>query len=166
LAKKWTIADVMATGLGHTVSAPVVTSGPEKNESKPNKYRNIKTQVDNITFDSKNEAEFYKLLMAKGFYFDIQVKYRLLESVKIFNDTLRPVSIILDFVVYKDTRKEIVIGYVDTKGMITKDAKIKLMLLKSLLDIQQGRNVFLALPKNKKERLQVIEELDKLSRLS
>jgi len=150
---KWTIADVLSKGLKHTLSAPLAT--PEQQGAKPNKYRNIKTTVDNIVFDSRNEAAFYGLLKASGLRFNMQVKYPLLSKETIFNDTLRSVSIIIDFEIYNS--KGELVAFVDTKGMITKDAKIKLMLLRKMFP-----NVWMALPKNKKERSEVISELQKI----
>ena len=93
------------------------------------KYRNKKTIVDGITFDSKLEARRYtelKLLERAGEISDLrlQVKYTLLPSQKLENRVVeRPVIYIADFeYVDKRTGEKVV---EDTKGMKTTDYVLK-----------------------------------------
>lgn len=96
-----------------------------------NKYRNKKTEIDGITFDSKKEADYYcelKILkMGKVVeQFERQVPFELLPSFKNNGKTIRGIKYIADFVVrYKDGHTEVV----DVKGMRTKEYLLKRKLL-------------------------------------
>lgn len=98
------------------------------------KYRNRKTTVDGITFDSNLEAKRYVELRLMERAHEIkdlrmQVKYELIPSQKLNNRVVeRAVTYVADFV-YVDLRSgETVVE--DTKGMKTKDyiLKRKMML--------------------------------------
>lgn len=86
---------------------------------KKSKYRNIKTKVNGITFDSKAEANFYKLLFENNIPHQRQVRYKI-----IVNNQLVCVYI-ADFVI--DTQPPIVI---DIKGHRTKDYILKQKLMR------------------------------------
>ena len=86
---------------------------------KKSKYRNVKTKVNGITFDSKAEANFYKLLFENNIPHQRQVRYKI-----IVNNQLVCVYI-ADFVI--DTQPPIVI---DIKGHRTKDYILKQKLMR------------------------------------
>ncbi len=94
---------------------------------KKSKYKNIKTVVDGIKFDSKAEATYYGILnilkrTGKVKDFEMQVVYTLTAGIKY----------ILDFKVeYSDGR----IDYIDIKGMKTQVFRIKQKLMKHDHDI-------------------------------
>ena len=89
---------------------------------KYNKYRNIKTVVDGIKFESKAEADYYgllKILKKHGEVesFEMQVEYVLTAGIKYR----------LDFLVkYTDGHTE----YIDIKGVKTDVFKLKARLMK------------------------------------
>lgn len=94
-----------------------------------NKYKNIKTVVDNITFDSKKEADRYcdlKLLLKKGIISDLKLQRR-------FDFHINDVNLGFykaDFV-YRDCQKGR--GVVeDTKGFQTPIYNLKKKLMKAL----------------------------------
>ena len=86
------------------------------------KYKNIKTQVDGIVFDSKKEAERYKVLKlreAAGMIKDLrrQVRYDLMSKNKIDGITIRATHYIADFV-YEENGQTVV---EDVKGYRTRE---------------------------------------------
>lgn len=97
------------------------------------KYRNRKTTVDGITFDSKLEARRYQELKLMERAHEIeglrtQVKYELIPAQKLDNRLVeRACTYVADFV-YTDLRSgEKIVE--DTKGMKTKDYIIKRKLM-------------------------------------
>lgn len=108
------------------------------------KYRNKKTLVDGIVFDSKREAQRYKelCLMQRGGLISglkCQVPYELIPSQRDEAGKLveRPVKYIADFV-YQDQGETVV---EDVKGKATRDfiIKRKLMLERYGIRIQEVR---------------------------
>lgn len=100
---------------------------PKPKKAKRNKYRNQKTVVDGITFDSKKEAEYYcqlKVLKAAGEIkdFGLQVKYELLPTFKKNGTTYRAITYLADFVI---TNNDGTTEVVDIKGMETQVFQIK-----------------------------------------
>lgn len=96
-----------------------------------NKYRNIKTEVDGITFHSKREAARYsdlKLLERAGQIKDLRIQVPFLFEL---ND-VRICKYFADFV-YRENGKEIV---EDCKGKRTKDYMIKRKLMKAFFAIE------------------------------
>lgn len=92
-----------------------------------NKYKNKKTIIDGIKFDSKKEAERYRelKLMEKAkmiFDLELQPSFELIPTQKYNGETLRKVKYIADFK-YKDLAGDIVVE--DTKGFKTVDYIIK-----------------------------------------
>lgn len=91
------------------------------------KYGNKKVVIDDITFDSKNEAKYYlhlKQLHTERIVqsFEMQTKYELQPSFRKNGKLHRAITYITDFVVtYSDGHIEVV----DVKGMETTDFKIK-----------------------------------------
>jgi len=101
-----------------------------------NKYSNIKTVIDGITFDSRKESVRYgelKLLEKAGVIKDLvlQPRFELQEG---FNDKRgkhhRAITYIADFQFYDVKRKETIVE--DVKGMRTQlyVQKMKLLLYK------------------------------------
>ena len=94
---------------------------------KKNKYRNIKTTIDGITFDSKKEAEHYcmlKILKQAGEIkdFGLQPRYELQPSFEKNGEKYRAITYIADFVIVNnDGTTEVV----DIKGVETQVFKIK-----------------------------------------
>jgi hypothetical protein len=102
-----------------------------------NKYRNIKTEVDGIVFDSKKEANRYgelKLLLRVGEIRDLklQVKYRLItEPFKM--------SYTADFVfeeLQRNGKWERVVEDVKSAGTRTREYLRKKRLMKSIHGIE------------------------------
>ena len=93
---------------------------------KQNKYKNKKTTIDNIPFDSKNEASRYlelKLLLKSGLIQDLvlQPAFELQPKFKYQGRTERSITYKADFQ-YTEDGKTIV---EDVKGFETKDFIIK-----------------------------------------
>ena len=98
---------------------------------KQSKYKNVKTVVDGIKFDSKLEAKRYgslKLLKAAGEIesFELQKRYPLVvNGVKIC-------TYVCDFVVNYPNGARVI---EDTKGVLTPDFKLKMKLMKAIYNI-------------------------------
>jgi hypothetical protein len=96
-----------------------------------NKFGNVRTFIDGITFDSKFEGRYYcelKLRKKSGEIRDFQVKpkYELLPK----NGKYRAVTYIADFLVIgKDGAEQII----DCKGMKTEAFKLKQKMMFSIL---------------------------------
>lgn len=93
-----------------------------------NKYRNKKTVVDGIEFDSKAESNRYielKLLEKAGQIKDLslQVPFELIPSYKKNGKTIRAAKYIADFVYYDNEKEKQIIE--DTKGFKTEEYKLK-----------------------------------------
>lgn len=94
---------------------------------KKSKYSNKKTIVDNITFDSKMEADYYKRLKSmqeKGEItsFSLQPSFELIPTFRKHGKTHRKLTYKADFkVIYPDGHIEIL----DVKGTETEGFKIK-----------------------------------------
>ncbi|MBC8590638.1 DUF1064 domain-containing protein [Lachnospiraceae bacterium NSJ-29] len=99
----------------------------QSKSKKKNKYRNIKTQVDGITFDSKKEAEYYcklKLLKQAGEIkdFGLQPRYELQPTFRKNGTTYRAITYVADFII---TNLDGTTEVVDIKGVETQVFKIK-----------------------------------------
>ncbi len=108
-----------------------------KGTIKTSKYKNKKTVVDGIEFDSKKEANRYQellLLQKNGIITDLkrQVPYTLVPAFNLGRKRYRPMSYIADFV-YKENGKEVV---EDTKGYRTEVYKIKKKLMAYIYQIE------------------------------
>lgn len=98
---------------------------------KASKYHNKKTVVNNITFDSKHEAERYielQTLLKTGVISDLrlQVPYELIPTMKLNGETFRSSKYVADFV-YKDKNGNEIVE--DAKGMKTDVYKLKKKLM-------------------------------------
>ena len=96
-----------------------------------NKYKNKKTIVDGIKFDSEMESHYYiylKQLKEIGEVIDfiLQPTYLLQEGFNLNGKRIRPITYKADFkVIYKDGHEEVI----DVKGKITEEFKIKRKML-------------------------------------
>lgn len=102
------------------------------------KYKALKTKIDDIVFDSALEAKRYKqlkLLEDAGAIKNLilQPKFRLMDSFKYDDKTIRAIDYIADFM-YEENGKVIV---EDVKGIRTKDyiIKSKLFIKKYTIDL-------------------------------
>lgn len=105
---------------------PKKLNNPITKEVKKSKYKNHKTIIDGIKFDSQKESNRYLLLKDKIKHNEIsdlrlQVKFELQPSYVINGRTIRAISYIADFV-YNEGGKEII---EDTKGFRTEVYKLK-----------------------------------------
>jgi len=112
------------------ISAPV--PAPEKKKSK---YNNKKTIVDDITFDSQDEANYYltlKLLQRAGAIksFELQPKFVLQPKFKREGKTIRAISYKADFRVREVSDHEYI---VDVKSAATKKDAVYCIKKKLLL---------------------------------
>lgn len=104
---------------------------------KTAKYRNRKTIIDGIEFDSQAEADRYRelcFLAATGMIEDLQrqVKFVLVPTLLVGGQRARGISYIADFT-YKSQGNLII---EDVKGFRTKTYKIKRILMKHLLGLE------------------------------
>lgn len=96
-----------------------------------NKYKNKKTIVDGIKFDSEMESHYYiylKQLKEIGEVVDfvLQPTYLLQEGFDLNGKRIRPITYRADFkVIYKDGHEEVI----DVKGKLTEEFKIKRKML-------------------------------------
>lgn len=90
------------------------------------KYRNVKTTINGIKFDSKAEAEYY--LIARSYAernnleLRLQEKFEIMPGFSLGGKNYRKINYIPDFTFYEDGQ---LVKVVDVKGMQTKDFKIK-----------------------------------------
>ena len=96
-----------------------------------NKYRNRKAVVDGICFDSKKEAQRYKILKAlerAGEIRDLrmQVPFELQPAFSYQGKRVRAIRYIADFTYYApDKSGNCILIVEDTKGARTKEYKLK-----------------------------------------
>ena len=96
-----------------------------------NKYKNKKTMVDGIKFDSEMESHYYIYLkqlkeIGEGVDFVLQPTYLLQEGFDLNGKRIRPITYKADFkVIYKDGHEEVI----DVKGKLTEEFKIKRKML-------------------------------------
>lgn len=104
---------------------------------KESKYKNKKTIVNGIEFDSRKEAKRYQellLLQKSGIITDLkrQVPYILVPVFNLNKKRYRAMNYVADFV-YKENNKEVV---EDTKGYRTEVYKIKKKLMAYIYQIE------------------------------
>ena len=92
------------------------------------KYNAKKIVVDGVIFDSKSEAEFYKLLKkaekaGKVKDIELQPVFVLQDKYKHNNKTVKAITYIADFKFYDVEKDKHIV--VDVKGMATEVANIK-----------------------------------------
>lgn len=108
------------------------TKSREKKNHKPSKYRNVKTIIDDICFDSKAEAQYYvdlKEKKQKGEIadFECQVDFTLQEGYTSPSSgkKARPIIYRADFVVTHTDGSEDVIDVKGARGFQTEVFKLK-----------------------------------------
>ena len=100
-----------------------------------NKYKNIKTKIDNISFDSKKEAKRYeelKLLQKNNVIKDLQLQKKFILQEKFILDfkTYREISYIADFYYYDNEKQKYIIEDVKASKYFQDDVyKLKKKLL-------------------------------------
>jgi hypothetical protein len=92
------------------------------------KYKAIRTEVDGISFSSKLEAGYYKKLKLRLIskdikYFLRQVPFHLPGNVKL----------VVDFLVFENDGS---VRYIETKGMMTPIAKLKIKQTEAIYPIK------------------------------
>ena len=97
-------------------------------QSKTSKYGNKKIELDGVKFDSKLELFCYQQLKSLGIEFEFQRAILLQESFRFKGKWIRPITMIVDFVLHHDGQKI----YIDTKGFATETSKLKYKMLKFL----------------------------------
>ena len=125
-----TIAEAKACG----IDLSQYFTPAELKEMQPNKYHNIKTDVNGVKFDSAKEANYYAdlLLLQKAgevTAIELQPKFVLHPGYMRGRKKIRPITYIADFrVTYKDGR----VVVVDAKGVSTREYqnKVKMLLAK------------------------------------
>jgi hypothetical protein len=101
--------------------------GAKPKKEKPNKMGAIKTVVDDITFASQMEADYYQFLKeevkaGRVLRFEMQVQYLLQEGFTKYDRKIRPINYVSDFDVwYADGSFKVI----DVKGKETKDFMLK-----------------------------------------
>lgn len=90
--------------------------------SKPSKYRNVKTIVDGIRFDSKLESRYYEYLKSLGVSFIRQASFHLEGGVKY----------VCDFFIWDITG----VTVVDCTGVMTQTKRNKLKQVKARYGIE------------------------------
>jgi len=95
-------------------------------QSKTSKYGNKKIELDGVKFDSKLELFCYQQFKSLGLEFDFQKTILLQEGFRFKGKWIRPITMIVDFVLHHDGQKI----YIDTKGFATETSKLKYKMLK------------------------------------
>lgn len=108
--------------------APIIPLPGAANRSKPSKYHNIITECDNIKFQSKKEAAYYRELCCRvhageALYFLRQVPFHLKGGVKY----------VVDFVEFW---ADGTVHYVDVKGHKTAMYKVKKKLVEASFPVK------------------------------
>ncbi len=95
-------------------------------QSKTSKYGNKKIELDGVKFDSKLELFCHQQFKSLGLEFDFQRTILLQEGFRFKGKWIRPITMIVDFVLHHDGQKI----YIDTKGFATETSKLKYKMLK------------------------------------
>lgn len=90
----------------------------------PNKVNATKIVYNGVEYDSKREAKFAKELDAAGLQYESQVQVELMEGFRLESESIRPITIIVDFLVCGD-------WFVDIKGIELQPFPIKWKMLKN-----------------------------------
>lgn len=101
------------------------------------KYKNKKTIVDGIPFDSLKEARRYKelkLLVRGGAIKDLELQpvFKLIPTIRTEQETLKEILYIADFKYYNCRKKRVIVEDVKSKGTKTRvyNLKKRLFILK------------------------------------
>ncbi len=109
----------------------------QKGASEPRrKYKNSKTEVDGILFDSKKEAQRYqdlKMLEMAGAIKNLHLQPKIkieIGGIKLMFDSGRQVTYIGDFQYYDNDLGKFIVE--DTKGYRTRDYKLKKAMVRAM----------------------------------
>lgn len=106
----------------------------QASKPKRSKYRNVKTTVDGIKFDSKREAAFYCELKQRekaGEVYEVQLQRR---YALIAPNGMLMATYVADFVLWDEREKRTRV--IDVKGVETEVFKIKRRMMLALLGIE------------------------------
>ena len=112
--------------------------GPDGVDMK--KFRNKKTIVKGIEFDSKMEADYYRYLLGKLqageiLQIELQPKIMLQPGFKVAGQTVRAITYTPDFLVfYSDGRQE----YIDVKGCQSQQGNLRYKIYKYMYEKDGG----------------------------
>jgi hypothetical protein len=148
--------DIVKQPDGNYIKKPIVAGEKKAGKSK---YNNKKVTSDGIKFDSKIEAYFYQLLKFHKVEFEMKPKWELQQAFVYNGQAVRAIGLEPDFVIKNDSKQEIAI--VDTKGIITKEWKIKIKILKHNYK-KEGRTIPIYLPTTQAECQKTIIQLKAL----
>lgn len=108
-----------------------------------------------LKFDSKLELYMYELLVKSKLKFEFQVEYLLFDKIKYNEETLRKMTLTVDFVV--NTKNCPVI--VDTKGFFRAENKLRWKLFKYFLSSRGLPTPAIFFPSSQTECIELIERL-------
>jgi len=136
--KKYTISSLI------TIANCVHCGHPDIKLSygKKHKFGARAKKADGINFPSQLEEHMYKMLKKFKIDFQYQVKFKIMDSCTYLGELVRPIHIIVDFIIDGEI--------VDTKGVQTPDNKIKHKMLKKKFS-EEGENINIVLLTNQKE---------------
>ena len=120
-------------------------------EMKTSKFRAVKIMIDDHVFPSILESKFYVFLKKniKGLSiksFEIQVTFELQEKFKKYGKSIRAITYTPDF---KLTYNNGDVIYIDTKGKVTEEFKIK----QKLFDFKFPQDTLLCINYDEKEKI-------------
>lgn len=120
-------------------------------EMKTSKFRAVKIMIDDHVFPSILESKFYIFLKKnmKGLgikSFEIQVTFELQEKFKKYGKSIRAITYTPDF---KLTYNNGDVIYIDTKGKVTEEFKIK----QKLFDFKFPQDTLLCINYDEKEKI-------------
>lgn len=114
-----------------------------------------KVHKNGIKFDSKLELFMHELLVKSKLTFQFQVEYLLFDKIKYNNETLRKMTLTVDFVVYlKDC-----LVIVDTKGFFRPENKLRWKMFKYFLSSRGQFTPEIFFPSSQAECIEMIEKL-------
>jgi hypothetical protein len=114
-----------------------------------------KVHKHGLKFDSKLELYMYELLVKSKLRFDFQVEYLLFDKIKYNKETLRKMTLTVDFVVYlKDC-----LVIVDTKGFFRPENKLRWKMFKYFLASRGKFTPEIFFPSSQAACIEMIEKL-------
>lgn len=120
---------------------------------KKGKYGNKKIEVDGVKFDSKLEMFCYNLFKDNNIDFDFQHTIVLIDKFKYNGESIRAITIIVDFVL----RVNDCVYYVDSKGFPTEVSKIKYKMLRNQL--KDFKNTDVLWLKSQKQAIEFVNKI-------
>jgi hypothetical protein len=108
-----------------------------------------------LKFDSKLELYMYELLVKSKLKFEFQVEYLLFDKIKYNEETLRKMTLTVDFVVYTKDCPVIV----DTKGFFRAENKLRWKLFKYFLSSRGLPTPAIFFPSSQVECVELVEKL-------